>query len=321
MSNFKFRRAGGGLLTILLLLLLVGTAKRLIDPPPASADDECESVEYLSMAPEVTPGSVAFGPSIETRIENFSSLKGQELVDAVKEDEKLMSAQYASQTYTQAIHRGILPWTSSDQEWIDQLVVLDADPTARCELFGKIQDWNTKASAEVIYLDQSYNSDWLVRSDYGPFLRQGPGHDDAAGWVIRWTHEDGTVVIERLTCMYQWVGEIPPSVPPVTTPPCEACTPPPTTPCSGKTCETPPPSPTIPPAPGGSPTTQTTVGPSATAPPDPTPTGSIVTVDPPVSTSPSNYGGPTPGVTIPSSTAPLPTSPPATAPIGGGGSD
>lgn len=335
---------------LLLFLLFAGGSfiPGLGSPPVGASALNCEEINYVGVAPDVPEGSVAFGLSIETRVTDFSSLKGEDLVNAVKKDENMVGCQYASQAYTQAIHRGILPWPNSDEEWATKLLEISGNRQVHLDLMAQVQLWNSEASAEVIYLDESYNSDWLVRTGYGPFLRQGSGHDDVAGWVIRWTHvnADGTtsVVTERLTCMYQWVGEVPPGVPPcdcTPPPPCE-CPPPPSTttttqppcvdcggttttttttvPCNGVVkngvCEHPPASPTIPSAPSSSGTTVATIGPSPTAPPDPVPTGPVHTVDPPVSTNPTSVGGNT-GSSIP---VPPPatqvTTPPATIPPG-----
>jgi hypothetical protein len=216
-----------GAATLLLLLFGGSFIPGLSSQPDSLA---CGNIEYIGIAPEVPEGSVAMGPSIETRVTGFEALSAADKVEAVKKDGNEVGCQYASQAYTQAIHRGILPWPTSDKEWTDQLLKIDGDRKVHHDLMRKVSEWKAEASAEVLYLDTPYTSDWLVRiAGDEPLLRQGPGHADVAGWVVKWTHAnaDGTtsVVIERLVCMYQWVGEIPPSVPP-----CD-CPPPPPPPC------------------------------------------------------------------------------------------
>jgi hypothetical protein len=201
---------------LLLLLFLVVVVVKVIQ----TDEQACDGISYVGIAPDVSEGSIAFGPAAQTRIANFEALSAEEKTKAVVADEHKVGCQYSAQALTQAVHRGLEPWPTSDQDWTTRLQKLHGDRKAHRELMVRVEEWNAKASAEAVYLDTPYNSDWLERTASGPMLRQGPGHDDVAGWVIKWTHQDGTVVLERIICMYQLV--IPPGVPG-----CVYCPPPP----------------------------------------------------------------------------------------------
>lgn len=270
-TNFNLRR-GSAAVVVAIVLLALGSITGIIggdDPPADAGNDVCKDIPYVRIDPDMSAYKtasgqlpIAFGSSIETRVADALTLTGVDQVKAVTADEFTVGCEYASQTLTQAIHRGIQSWPTSDQDWTDRLLKLDADREAQHELMGKVVKWQAEASAEVYYdPTPSYNSDWLERTGFGPMLRQGPGHDNAIGWVIKWTHEDGTVVIERLTCMYQWVGEIPPTVPPPGTPP--VVTPPTTTVPPGTTVPTATTTPTNTTVPSGT-TVPTTVVPTST---------------------------------------------------------
>lgn len=199
--------------------------------------DTCEGVDFVSAAPDRT--DLAFGPDVRQEITDFDQLSNNGQVEAVLAHQLATWCKFPAIALANAMHRGIVPWPSSPDEWLAQLKVLVEDREKHHDLVEKMLKWESDhvQKYEIVYNHDKYLSDWFDRSSGQPVLTRGDGHAVEANWVIRRTLKDGSVLDERLVCSYQLAGPVPPLTPPppgTTPPPPVTTAPPPPTTSGGK---------------------------------------------------------------------------------------
>lgn len=170
----------------------------------------CGSTPFVKVAPDVD--GLAFGPDVRTEITDFDKLSQEQQVDKVVVHQAETWCKYPAIALANAMHRGLVPWPNSSDEWLVHLKVLLEDQGEHNKLVEKLISWEDDQvqKYEILYIEKKYNSDWFDRSSGDPILISGRGHDTVSGWVIRRTLKDGTTLDERLVCMYQLAGPVPP---------------------------------------------------------------------------------------------------------------
>lgn len=181
---------------------------------PTEAAKTCEGLAYVSAAP--IRSDLAFGPDVRTEIDRYDQLSESERVEAVVAHQLATWCKFPAIALANAMHRGLVQWPSSPDEWLERLKVLTEDRQEHLKLVERLLEWesNQVIRYEIVYNHDKYMSDWFDRSSGTPVLVRGNGHDIVAGWVVRRTLKDGTVLEERLECDYQLAGEVPPLTPP-----------------------------------------------------------------------------------------------------------
>lgn len=215
------------LLAIVATIVWIGVTSKPTDASgnggeTPTASGTCGGVDYVSAAPP--RNDLAFGPDVREEIAGYDQLSESERVDAVVTHQAGVWCEYPAIALANAMHRGIRNWPTSSADWLEQLKVLTEDRDAHHRLVEELAQWETDhvVTVEIAYNSNRYLSDWFDRSSGTPVLIRGNGHAVEAGWVIRRTLKDGSVLEERLVCDYQLAGEVPPlgpPPPPVTTTP------------------------------------------------------------------------------------------------------